>query len=243
MFARLPMYDRRENSAAHDALWAGVRSVLGYGSAHLDRETDYVDGWGRDDLLLGQMCNLPYRAQFRDQVSRIGCADYGLPDTPAGYYHSVFVVRKDEAARGLAPATLGRFAYSDALSQSGWGAPLAMVAAKGLKFHTTLRTGSHIDSMLAVAAGRADLAAIDGVTWRMLQAWEPRAAEVCVIDRTAASPGMTFVTANTNDPEPIRAALCAAIADLAPDHAETLGMIGLAVLPDRAYDIALPTPP
>ncbi|AGI67283.1 hypothetical protein OAN307_c16100 [Octadecabacter antarcticus 307] len=243
MFARLPMYDRPENRAAHDALWSGVRGALGYGAAQLDRKTDYVLGWGRDDLLLGQICNLPYRAKFRDHVTRIGCADYGLPDTPAGYYYSVFVVRKADAARGLAPATLGRFAYSDALSHSGWGAPLAAITAKGLTFHTTLRTGAHINSVLAVADGRADLAAIDAVTWRMLQAWEKRTAELCVIDRTTLSPGMTFVTANTNDPEPIRAALRTAIANLAPDHANILGLRALAVLPDRAYDIPLPAAP
>ncbi len=243
MFARLPMYDRPENRAAHDALWSGVRDVLGRGAAQLDRETDHVIGWGRSDLLLGQICSLPYRAKYCDHVTRIASADHGLPDTPAGYYHSVFLVRKDDAARGLAPATLGRFAYNDALSQSGWGAPLATISAKGLKFHTTLRTGAHIDSMLAVADGRADLAAIDGVTWRMLQAWEPRAAELCVIDRTACSPGMTFVTANTNEPEPIRAALRTAIAGLAPDHADTLGLRGLVVLPDAAYDMPMPSAP
>jgi len=243
MIARLPMYDRPENAAAHDALWAGVRDVLGYGARDLDRETDHVEGWQRDDLLLGQICNLPYRAQFRDHVTRIACADYGLTDTPAGYYHSVFVVRAQDAVRGLAPATLGRFAYNDALSQSGWGAPLARVTEQGLTFHTTLCTGAHIDSVKAVANGTADLAAIDAVTWRMLQAWEPRAAELRVVDRTALSPGMTFITAKTNDPEPVRLALETAIASLSAEHANTLGLRGIKVLPDSAYDIPLPPAP
>ncbi|MEN8840781.1 MAG: PhnD/SsuA/transferrin family substrate-binding protein [Octadecabacter sp.] len=243
MFVSLPMYDRPENRAAHDALWAGVRDNLGYGPETLDRETDHIIGWGREDLLLGQICNLPYRADFRNNVTRIACADYGLDDTPAGYYHSVFVVRVEDAPRGLAPATLGRFAYNDALSQSGWGAPLARITQQGLQFHTTLLTGAHIDSVKAVATGRADLASIDAVTWRMFQKWEPMAANLRAIGRTGLSPGMTFITGNTKDPAPLRAALADAIAALSPDHAQTLGLRGIVELPDSAYDIALPKAP
>lgn len=243
MIASLPMYDRPENRAAHDALWDGIRAQLGYGPDRLDRDSPYNAGWGRDDLLLGQICNLPYRTQFRDTTTRIACVDYGLQDTPAGYYQSVFVVRNEDAARGFAPACLGRFAYNDALSHSGWGAPLAVVTAQGLKFHSTLRTGAHIDSMNAVVRGDADLTAIDAVTWRMLQAWEPEAANLTVIGHTRASPGMTFITAKGNDPAPLLVALQTAIAELDATHAQTLGLKGVVVLPDAAYDIPCAAPP
>lgn len=243
MIASLPMYDRPETRAAHDALWHSVRMHLGFGPAHLTRDIAYDAGWGRDDLLLGQICNLPYRAEFRDKVTRLGAGDYGLPDTPAGYYHSVFVVRSGDAARGLAPATLGRFAYNDAGSQSGWAAPLTHVRAMGLRFHTTQRTGSHLGSVHAVANGEADLAAIDAVTWRILQDFEPVAKTLSVIARTRASPGLTFIAARGNDPAPIRAALSLAIAELPCEHATILGLRGLVDLPDAAFDIPLPDAP
>ncbi len=243
MIASLPMYDRPENRDAHDALWDGIRRALGHGPDRLERDIDYVEGWGRPDLLLGQICNLPYRAAFADKVTRIACADYGLPDTPAGYYHSVFITRREDAPRGLAPAVLGRFAYSDALSHSGWGAPLASITAQGLTFHTTLPTGAHIQSARAVASGRADLAAIDAVTWRMLQNWEPFTQDLAVVGRTGLSPGMTFITAKTNDTAPILAALQTALIGLAPGHTKTLGLHGIKVLPDSAYDLPLPPAP
>ena len=243
MIASLPMYDRPETRAANDALWDAVRAQLGIGPRTLDRSTYYEDTWGDPTLVLGHICNLPYRARFRDQVTVLGCGDHRLEDTPAGYYHSVFVVRKADAARGLAPAALGRFAYNDALSQSGWGAPSARLAEQGLEVHSTLRTGAHVDSVRAVASGAADLAAIDALTWRHLLRWEPQAQGLAVVGRTGLSPAITFVTAKANDPAPIRAALDTAIDTLAPQHADALSLYGLVTLPARAYDIALPTPP
>ena len=243
MIAALPMYDRPENRAAHDAFYAAFREALGYGPDALDRTTAYDATWAHPDLLLGQICNLPYRAKFIDKVTRVANVDFGLPDTPAGYYHSVFVVRAERAALGLAPAALGTFAYNDALSQSGWGAPHATLANKGLQVHSTLRTGAHVDSMRAVADGRADLAAIDAVTWKMLQAYEPATADLSVVGRTILSPGMTFITAKGNDPAPIRAALNAAYEATSAENAAAIHMHGLLTLPDAAYDLPLPPAP
>lgn len=237
------MYDRPEAQAANDALWAAVRDKLGYGPDRLDRTTPFIDTWAHPDLVLGQICNLPYRARFRDQVTLLGCGDHRLDDTPAGYYHSVFVVRKDDAARGLAPAVLGTFAYNEALSQSGWGAPVTRIAAQGLQFKSTLQTGSHLDSLRAVAEGRADLAAIDAVTWAQQLKWEPQAQDLTVIERTGLSPAQTFVTAKGQDPAPIRAALAEAIDSLDAAHKDALHLYGFVTLPDRAYDIPLPIAP
>jgi len=237
------MYDRSETRAANDALWSEVRTHLGFGPDTLDRDSHYADHWSAPGLVLGQICNLPYRAKYRDHVSLLGCGDHRLTDTPAGYYHSVFVVRQSDAARGLAPATLGRFAYNDVLSQSGWGAPSLRIAEQGLQFHSTLRTGAHIDSVRAIANGDADLAAIDAVTWRHLQRWAPEARKLAVIGRTGLSPAQTFVTAKTNDPAPLREALSHAIGTLAPHHADALSLYGFVTLPARAYDLPLPPTP
>lgn len=243
MIASLPMYDRPEAQAANDALWSAVRKHLGYGPATLTRDLAYDATWGRDDLVLGHICNLPYRARFRDQVTPIASGDHQLDDTPAGYYHSVFIARKTDAARGLAPATLGVFAYNDALSQSGWGAAVTRIHERGLTFHSTLPTGSHIDSARAVADGRADLAAIDAVTWRQMSLWDPVTQDLAVVDRTGLSPSITFVTAKAYDPAPILDALTQAIAGLDHRHKDALSLYGLRVLAPSAFDIALPPSP
>jgi ABC-type phosphate/phosphonate transport system substrate-binding protein len=247
MLASLPMYDRPENAAAHDAFWALVRDRLrarGIAAPDaLDRATHHMDGWARPDLVLGQICNLPYRAQFRDRVTVIGAADYGLPDTPPGHYHSVFVVRADDPARSPQECAGYAMAFNEGLSQSGWGAPSDWAAAHGLTLHPRLHTGGHVASLQAVATGQADLAAIDAISFRNFLRWVPAARAVRVIGRTHSSPGMTFITAPGRDPAPFRAAIAGAITALDDAARDLMGLRAIVTLPPADYDIPLPRPP
>jgi ABC-type phosphate/phosphonate transport system substrate-binding protein len=240
VIAALPMYDRPENAGAHDALWAGVREGLrrrGLAAPDaLDRAVNHVEGWGRPDLLLGQICNLPWRARFRDRVAILGAATYDAGEGP-GLYHSVIVARADDPAPGP------RFALNDPLSNSGWDMPQEWARAAGVTLRPVLVTGSHAESLRAVVDGRADLAGIDAVTFRNMLRWDEAAALVRVLARTGSTPGMSFVTARGNDPAPIRAALAEALAELKPEAAEVLGLRGLAVLPPSAYERPLPPAP
>ena len=241
MIAALPMYARAENRAAHDALWTLIRDGLRARGVEapeaLDRETDYMEGWGRPDLVLGQICNLPWRARFRDRVTLIGASDYGLPGAGPGEYYSVIVARADDPAPG------SRFALNDPLSNSGWDLPQEWARQAGVTLRPVAVTGSHLGSLRAVAEGGADLAGIDAITFRNLQRWEPLAAGLRVVARTATSPGMSFITAPGRDPGPYREAIREAIAALPDWASEDLGLRGLIVLPPSAYDRPLPPAP
>ena len=244
MIATLPMYLWPANLAAHDRLWALIRDGL---RAHgvdapdaLDYDLAHMDSWARPDLVLSQICNLPYRAQFRGQVTLIGAADYALPDAEPGFYHSVFVVRADDPAHTLADAAGYPMAINEPLSNSGWGVPQQFALSQGLSLNPTLRTGAHRESLRAVVDGRAGLAALDGITWLNMQRWEPMAARAKVIARSHATPGMTFVTAANRDPAPYFMAIDAAIKALPQADRTTLNLRGLVALPGAAYDIPLP---
>ena len=96
--------------------------------------------------------------------------------------------------------------------------------------------------MRAVAEGRADLAAIDAVTWRMLERWEPEVtAALAVIGRTGLSPGLSFATAAA-DPAPHLEAVSEAIAALDAGSRDALGLRGVRHLPESAY-LDLPPAP
>ena len=67
---------------------------------HLSRQSDLFAQWRSRDLLLGQVCGLPFRTEFHRTVTLIGALDYGLADTPPGHYHSLFVARSGDRRDG-----------------------------------------------------------------------------------------------------------------------------------------------
>ena len=244
MIASLPMYDRPVNAAAHDALWALIRDGLrerGLAAPDaLNRDLAYDAGWGGDDLVLGQICNLPLRAKFWDRVTPIGASDYTLQGCPAGHYASVVVVHKDAPEMTVAQALQTRFVCNDYLSQSGFGAAWIMSQNQGFTINPHMVTGAHADSLKAVAAGFADCATLDAQTWLMLQAEDSGADQVRVIGKTGCSPCMTFITRLGEDPVPYFDAIKAAITALPEADRTILGLRDIMRLPDADYDLPIP---
>jgi ABC-type phosphate/phosphonate transport system substrate-binding protein len=245
MIASFPMYLRPENRAAHDAFWALTRDALrDHGIAapdHLDHAAPIMETWGRRDLVLGQICNYPYRVGFSDTTTLIGAGDYGLPETAPGEYHSVFIARASDPRATVAAFDGARFAYNAPDSQSGWAAPALHARAMGMALRNLLQTGAHRDSARAVADGTADLAALDAVTWRMIAQWDGFADALKVIDRTPNSPGLSYITAGQTDPAPYRAALSQALTALPAPVKTVLGLRTIVAIPRDRY-IALPIP-
>ncbi len=244
MIASLPMYARPSNRAAHDALWALIRDGLrdrGLAAPDsLDHETDHMAGWARNDLVLSQICNLPYRARFRDHVTLIGAADYGLDGCAPGYYRSVFVVRADSAAQNPQEMAQDRFVCNEQLSQSGYGAAQLWADRHGFQFRLHAETGSHNASIAAVADGTADIAAIDAQTWRIETEENPITAQLKVVGYSDSSPGLSFITRRGQNPAPYFDAIADATASLKPEYQTTLGLKGIVALPPSAYDLPFP---
>ena len=248
MIASLGMYDRPETAAANDRLWAGIRDGLrAEGIAAPDVLTRgkhaYWDAWQSPDLVFSQTCGFPFRAKLHDNVTLIGTPDYGLPGCPPGHYNSVFVARLDDPRATLDEFSNAPFAYNEDLSQSGWAAPQNHAAAHGLHFPASLQTGGHRLSALAVAENRADLAAIDALTWELLTQYEPFTARLKEIARTQPpTPVLPYITAKGADAALYFRVTAAAIAALSAADRATLHLKGLIAIPASAY-LAVPTPP
>lgn len=247
MIASLGMYDRPETAAANDRFWAGIRDGLRaegiQAPESLTRgEHAYWNAWQSPELTFSQTCGFPFRAKLHDQVTLIGTPDYGLPGCPPGHYNSVFVARHDDPRRTLAEFSNAPFAYNEDLSQSGWAAPQNHASAHSLHFPPSLPTGGHRLSALAVADSRADLAAIDALTWELLLQYEPFAARLREIARTQPpTPVLPYITAKTNDAAVFFRVTAAAIAGLSAADKVTLHLKGLIAIPASAY-LAVPTP-
>ena len=241
MIATLPMYDSPPLRAAHDRLWAAIRATLGQGPAVLTRGGDLWDIWQSPDLLLGQTCGMPYRKKLHGHVTLVAAPDHGLDGLSPGTYHSVIVSRADDP-KPLAEMQGARLAVNDALSQSGWSAPMRYLEAWGRIPHVLPFTGSHVASARAVADGRADLAGLDCVTWNILMETDPAlTAKLTVRDRTEPSPALPFITAKTRDPAPLHAALGQAIASLSHDDRQQLRLQGVILVQPQDY-LSVPDP-
>ncbi|MBE1283163.1 MAG: PhnD/SsuA/transferrin family substrate-binding protein [Rhodobacteraceae bacterium] len=240
MIAHLGMYDREETAAANDRFWAAIRNRLGAGPDHLTRDADFWDVWQSPDLLFSQTCGMPYRTRLHGKVALIGTPDYGLPGCPPGHYASVFVARREDAG-SLDQFSGRRFAYNEALSQSGWAAPTTHMREKSIAFGDLVPTGGHLLSAKAVAEGLADFAALDGLTWEMIRRYDGLAADLVEIERTKPTPTLPFITALGRDTDRLFSAIAEAISDLAPDDKETLHLKGMIRIPAEEY-LAVPTP-
>lgn len=198
MIASLPMYDLPAVQAETDRLWASIRGAMraeGFDAPEgLTRPVD--DPWAHwldPDLVLSQTCGLPYSAKLAGRVTLIGAPDYDLPHAGAGEYYSEIIIRADSHTKSLAGLRGGRFAYNMRDSQSGWAAPEALIGLRR-QFDELVETGGHAASAHAVAEGRADVAALDAVTWSLLQRHDPVADALRVIARTPVTPGLPYIS-------------------------------------------------
>lgn len=250
MIACLPMYDWDEVRPATDALWLLIQDELARRAiaapGALKRADDLWESWLSPDLVLGQTCGFPYRTRLHRRVTLVGTPDYGLPGAPPGYYYSVLVTRAEDGASliGGWPDTVGRrLAINGFDSQSGWAAPQNEAIERGAPFDKVLVTGAHVCSAAAVAEGRADIAAIDAVTWRLIEAHRPAVAgHLRVVARTRPTPGLPLITAPGHDGAAIFDAFCAATHQLGDAHRAMLGLKGAVRIAPEAY-LAVPVPP
>lgn len=245
MIASLGMYDRAETASANDRFWADIALRLRDSGipapAKLNRDTPFWETWTAPDLLFSQTCGRPFRLKLHDTTTLIGTPDYGLADCDPGYYRSVFLVRKHDPRSDLSAFRPARFAYNEELSQSGWSAPQCHVTGLGFRFENLWQSGSHLASAKAVANGRVDIAALDAMTWELIKRYEDFSLDLRVLDKTAQSPGLPYITSKKQDPAPITLAVEQAIAALDLADRRTLRLNGLVQIPAADY-LAVPNP-
>jgi ABC-type phosphate/phosphonate transport system substrate-binding protein len=244
MTASLPMYDSDGNRAANDRFWTFIRKALGEGPLRLSRPGDPWSTWEHPELLLSQTCSLPYRTRLRNKVRLVGTPDYGLRGCPPGYYRSLLVVRRHDRRTALHQFAGSVFARNDVLSQSGWLAAqehLREIRADFTFDDRVLDTGSHAASAQAVLDRRADIAAIDAVTWGTLVRDRPPLAGLRVIARTRPTPGLPLITSAKRDPAPILRAVRKALVELPAATRARLMIRNVVEIPSKEY-LAMPMP-
>jgi ABC-type phosphate/phosphonate transport system substrate-binding protein len=246
--AALPMYDFAWTAAAQDALWASLAGRLRRAGLaapeNLTRDRAPQDVWRDPALIFAQTCGYPYVTALEPRVTLIATPCYGFEGCEGARHRSFIIARRGDARRELLEFRGARAALNGPDSNSGMNlfrAALAPLAGGKTFFASVDVTGSHAASLSAVAEGRADIAAIDCVSFALLQRGRAELTEaVGIVARTALAPGLPFIASAGLPPdsvEAVRAALTAALGDPALAAARaTLGLTGALVL--RASDYA-----
>lgn len=244
--ASLPMYDWPEIASANDALWQAIArrlSAMGLRAPEsLDRTRASDSVWREKGLLLSQTCGYPFSTRLRGIVRLVGTPIYDVEGCRGARYSSAIIVRGDTSATQIADIPTPRFAYNSDDSLSGYLALRAAAKAAGIPFRREdwVETGGHRASVIAVAEGRASVAAIDAVCWSLALRFERGAtASLKVLRRTRLRPGLPFVTAVERTDSEVRAiqtAITQALSD--PETAaarQALRMTGLATTDEWDY--------
>jgi ABC-type phosphate/phosphonate transport system substrate-binding protein len=198
--------------------------------------------WRRPNLLLSQTCGYPLIHGLHEQVQLIATPRFDAPGCEGAHYSSVLVTRVDAQFDTLASCRGARAAYNQDDSNSGMNVfrhAVAPHSRAGMFFSAVLRTGSHLGSLRAVADDRADVAAVDCVTFAFVRDMLPELArKVRAIGMTATSPSLPLIASGTVPPatiEALRDALNETL-EIRPERAKRLRLQGFSVLPLADYE-------
>jgi ABC-type phosphate/phosphonate transport system substrate-binding protein len=250
--ACLPWYDFEEIQHATDAFWSYLAGELlqqGFADvpARLLRGIDHDRILMRPDLLLSQTCGYVVVGPARRFVELVATPCYTAPGCSDSAYRSFVVVAAASPARELADLFGSRCAVNEPLSHSGVNALRGLVAPlnrDGRFFSEIIVSGSHVRSFEHVAAGHADVAAIDCVTYELVRRWRPAlVAATRLLTQTLAAPAPPFVTAVGDGHHTVgalRQALGAFFADPSQDAVrQALLLRGVEVRPLSCYESML----
>jgi ABC-type phosphate/phosphonate transport system substrate-binding protein len=241
--AALPMYNV---TPALDLEWrewlADVLRMVKPACRIVEPDEELHGFWRRPNLLISQTCGYPLMHGLHEQVQLIATPRFDAPGCEGAHYSSVLVTRADAQFDTLAACRGARAAYNQDDSNSGMNVfrhAVAPLSSGGMFFSSVLRTGSHLGSLRAVAENRADVAAIDCVTFAFVCDEMPELArQVRRIGTTAPSPGLPLIASGTVPSatiEALREALNEALANQ-PERAKRLRLQGFSVLPPSDYE-------
>lgn len=213
------MYDWPEVRNETEAFWDRVRTTVPRLPAlsHPAESDDLLALWQDPATVVADCCWGAVDAGLCGTQQRLAQRSYhGVPGGTGSRYRSAVVAIGGNTAEpgddAVLPDRIGsrRWAANSPDSRSGW---LSIAEDAGLPDDGVLWTGSHRASIRAVAAGRADLAAIDCRSWQLALDHEPAARELTVVGWTAPRLGTFFMTGTETRPD-VAAALREALSAL-----------------------------
>ena len=217
--AALPWYNHPATRSDLEAVWRDTRARLGALGieplpAHLDHDAQYQELWQDARLILSQCCGLDLFVAHGAKLVAFAAPVVSAYDVPAGAYRSYIVTRSSSSL------SRPRVAVNNQFSHSGHTAIRIWLANRRLDNYSTLESGSHANSLAALRAGDADLAASDALSWTMLDT-----SGLTILDTSDPMPAPPFVM-GTDSHVPAEA-LTAALNDAFKQYGQRIGIRGV----------------
>lgn len=234
--AALPWYELPETRQHQQWLWMGVASRLrGLGVEHVPEALSHPEDpavlWHDPTVLLTQACGLDAVLEQAPPIRVVATPEFEFRGCAGPTYRSFVVVRENHVAKAVRDLRRARCVINSRSSHSGMNGLRALVAPlhRGGRFFSSVRvTGSHLRSLQQLRAGKADVAAIDCVTWGLLTRHRPEeVAGLRLIAETDPMQAPPYVTRSAASPALVAAlqtALAGAVEALAPSDRFALGL-------------------
>lgn len=213
MVASLAMYPFMPVRSATNSLWSVIHQHLGWGPSALEWEVMTPEVWHHPSLLLAQTCGWPLVTQLADEVAVVGTFDFDVPGARGGRYQSVLVSPHPVTLDELRARPDVVAAVNSTESLSGW---ISLQSEWGGRPPSIIESGSHTESVRALAEGHADVASIDSVTWALISSLEPQlVGGLSVVGSGPLVPCLPVVVPMRHEShvDALRAAFTAAVAD------------------------------
>ena len=201
--ATLPLYDLPEARMQTDALWQGLADS--FRKAGLDNVPEALfrgEDVYQKNVFLGQVCGYPLTHEFSGRIQVIATPVYQTPYFTGPEYRSVIAVHRNCEWEILVDAEGSRAVVNSKNSHSGYNILRSMVTPLTCEpykekpfFSEVLISGGHRQSLWQISEKRADVTAIDALTWSLLERYAPEDLEnVRILEISPPAPAPAFVT-------------------------------------------------
>jgi len=190
-----------------------------------------------DDLFIGHTCGYPLMKNLKNKLSPFCVPVFDAPGCYGLYNTSLFITSINNEIQSLSDGYQKVAAFNGRDSNSGMNvfrhavAPLAQEKGRGQAFFSLLvESGSHKQSLIEVAEGRADVCAIDSVSFALIaDAWPALASKIRTIGYSVKTCGLPFVIPKLRlkitDPKRLTHQLNKALSRLPAQHRQSLRLV------------------
>jgi ABC-type phosphate/phosphonate transport system substrate-binding protein len=225
---------------AHRAAWQAWFFELNesylchhYPNTRLGFETD-EQAYTSLAVITAHTCGYPYVKRWIKTHDLIAAPVFDAPgcDQEKAQYSSWFIARADHPRESLHQFRNMRVAINSEHSNSGMNVlryAISQIHPDGHFFSERIFTGGHQQSMIAVASGDADLAAVDAVSYALICALSPDlCAALKIVGQSELTTGLPFVCAKKSgvNRKDLSIAMDRAVKNMDPDARKLLRLKG-----------------